>query len=79
MFTWREYSVANGSRNPILLLSNALADIILIQDNSAHYPYGGWKPTFFYRAFVLLAILCYFFAYLYCCGDSNHVRRVYLL
>lgn len=27
MFTWREYSVANGSRNPILLLSNALADI----------------------------------------------------
>ena len=27
MFTWREYSVANGYRNPILLLSNALADI----------------------------------------------------
>ena len=29
MFTWREYSVANGSRNPILLLSNALADVSL--------------------------------------------------
>ena len=27
MFTWRENSVANGFRNPILLLSNALADI----------------------------------------------------